>query len=250
MRGVKLEAKLKQIVLPEVTFDNLPLGEVLRVLSDESVKRDPDKAGVNFLINPNFRAVALTGEVDPATGLPLAAQTEQFDVAAVAVKFNLPLRNVTMKDLLDAIVTVADRPIEYVLEDYAVVFSAKPETVAGQAVMVARAGMQSRAGPASRSQAHSSPRWSRSRHLPAARRLQPADKFTRPRRFNWLMQSRRPSILTSAPARRRSKSGRLSGGRREAGDFWNACTIAFNDHHTVIGSQIRRAATQARSRWR
>lgn len=58
-RGARLEAKLKQIVLPEVTFDNLPLGEVLRVLSGESVKRDPDKAGVNFLINPNFRPVTL-----------------------------------------------------------------------------------------------------------------------------------------------------------------------------------------------
>src|ERR1039458_8466863 len=35
-RGTKLEAKLKQIVLPEVAFDGLPLSEVLRFLSDES----------------------------------------------------------------------------------------------------------------------------------------------------------------------------------------------------------------------
>src|ERR1035441_4389057 len=56
------------------------------------------------------------------------------------VKFNLPLRHVTMKDVLDAIVTVADHPIEYSLEDYAVVFSAKAETVGAQPVVVARPG--------------------------------------------------------------------------------------------------------------
>src|ERR1035438_2158415 len=102
-RGTKLEAKLKQIVLPEVASDGLPLSEVLRFLSDESIKRDPDETGVNFLINPNFHPVALTGRVDPVTGLPVAAVPEQFDLAAVIVKFNLPLRHVMMKDVLDAI---------------------------------------------------------------------------------------------------------------------------------------------------
>src|ERR1035441_9435135 len=117
-RSSKLEAKLKQIVLPEVAFDGLPLNEVLRFLSDESVKRDPDEIGVNFLINPNFRPVTLTGRVDPVTGRRVAAVPERFDMASVIVKFNLPLRHVTMKDVLDAIVTVADHPIEYSLEDY------------------------------------------------------------------------------------------------------------------------------------
>src|ERR1022692_1361180 len=74
-RSTKLEAKLKQIVLPEVAFDGLPLSEVLRFLNDESVKRDLEKTGVNFLINPNFRPVSLTGAVDPATGLPLAVRS-------------------------------------------------------------------------------------------------------------------------------------------------------------------------------
>src|ERR1039458_8019642 len=77
-RSSKLEAKLKQIVLPEVAFDGLPLNEVLRFLSDESVKRDPDEIGVNFLINPNFRPVTLTGRVDPVTGLPVAALPQSF----------------------------------------------------------------------------------------------------------------------------------------------------------------------------
>src|ERR1035437_7764854 len=139
-RGSKLEAKLKQIVLPEVAFDGLPLSEVLRFLSDESIKRDPDETGVNFLINPNSPPVTLTGKVDPITGLPVAAAAEQFDMATVIVKFNLPLRHVTMKDVLDAIVTVADHPLEYSLKDYAVVFSAKVVTVGDQPVVVAHPG--------------------------------------------------------------------------------------------------------------
>jgi len=140
-RGIKTEAKLKQIVLPEISFDGLPLGEVLKALRDESIKRDPDKAGVNFLINPNVPAVARAGVVNPATGLPLAAPAEQLDLASVSVKFNLPLRNVTMKDVLDAIVIVADHPLQYTLEDYAVVFSANPEAIANPSAMPAPLGV-------------------------------------------------------------------------------------------------------------
>src|SRR5262249_48985985 len=40
-----------------------------------------------------------------------------------SVKFSL--RNVSMREILDAIVTVADSPIGYSVEDYAVVFSPK-----------------------------------------------------------------------------------------------------------------------------
>jgi len=137
-RGSKTEVKLKKIVLPEITFDGLPLGEVLKILSEEAIKRDPDKTGVNFLINPNVPSVARAGAVDPASGLPPAALAEQLDLASVSVKFNLPLRNVTMKDVLDAIVIVADHPLEYTLEDYAVVFSAKPEAIAGGPAILGR----------------------------------------------------------------------------------------------------------------
>jgi len=55
----------------------------------------------------------------------------------VTIKLNMPLRDVTMKDALDAIVKVADRPIEYSLEDYAVVFSLRPDFVAQPTVSMA-----------------------------------------------------------------------------------------------------------------
>ncbi len=127
----KVEAKLNEIVLQEVAFDGLPLSEVLKMLSDESIKRDPEKKGINFLINNNA-PVAATTAIDPATGLPVTAPAEPFDVGAVLVKFSLPLRNVSLKDTLEAITKVAERPIEYSVEDYGVVISPKPEPMGGK----------------------------------------------------------------------------------------------------------------------
>jgi hypothetical protein len=122
--GAELEAKLKKILLPEVSFDGLPLGEVLKHLNQESMQRDPEKIGVNFLINPNPPPGAAAVAVDPATGLPTAAASaENVDVSSILIKFNLPLHHVTMKNVLDAVVEVADHPIEYSIKDYAVVFS-------------------------------------------------------------------------------------------------------------------------------
>jgi hypothetical protein len=123
-----LETKLKKIVLESVHYDGVPLGEVLRSLSEEALKRDPSKTGVNFLINPNSppsQNASVPGPIDPTTGLPVLAAVENVDMSSVSIRFNLPLRNVSLKDVLNAIVKVADRPIEYTVEDYAVVFSPK-----------------------------------------------------------------------------------------------------------------------------
>ena len=69
------------------------------------------------------------GVIDPMTGIPLAnPPSELVDISQVQVKFNLPLRRVTMKNLLAAIAKVADHPIDYSLEDYGVVFSLKPQS--------------------------------------------------------------------------------------------------------------------------
>jgi hypothetical protein len=42
-RSGVLDSKLREIVLEEASFDNLPLGEVLNFLRDESRKHDHDK---------------------------------------------------------------------------------------------------------------------------------------------------------------------------------------------------------------
>lgn len=147
--GKSLEGKLREIVLDEVKFDGFPLGDVLNFLSRESQKRDPEKKGINFLLNPNQPQgqPSLNMPVDPATGLPVAGPAESVDISTVSVKFNIPLRHVTMADVLDAIVRVADHPIQYALEDYAVIFSLRAdgnfipprtERTAGSAPLVVR----------------------------------------------------------------------------------------------------------------
>jgi len=70
-------SKLDRIRLDSVTYDGLPLGEVIKALGAEAQRRDPDKEGVNLMINPNIDpATAAPGAVDPATGLPAAAANQ------------------------------------------------------------------------------------------------------------------------------------------------------------------------------
>ena len=67
-------------------------------------------------------------QIDPTTGLPISttptAGGESVDVNSVIIRINPPLTDVRLADVLDAIVQVADHPIKYSIEDYAVVFSA------------------------------------------------------------------------------------------------------------------------------
>jgi beta-lactamase regulating signal transducer with metallopeptidase domain len=119
--------KLDRIRLDRVFFDSLPLREVVRSLADEARKRDPEKSGINFLLNQvvdsGFSARA---EVLGPDGNPLpAAPPEQVDMGAVTIKINPPLTDIRLADVLDAIVKAADRPIKYSIQDYAVVFSAR-----------------------------------------------------------------------------------------------------------------------------
>jgi Tfp pilus assembly protein PilF len=142
--------------------EGLPLSEVMRDLSEQAKLRDPDKKGINFLINPNVdnsdeyaasnnaanpqnpgnAGAPATGApgappINPETGLPLAvtpgagagAGEQPVDVGSIIIKINPGLTDVRLADVLDAIVQVAAQPIKYSIMDYAVVFSAKgPET--------------------------------------------------------------------------------------------------------------------------
>ena len=127
--GSVLDAKLDQIRFEEVVFEGLSLPTVLQYLNEQSRERDPEKKGLNFLINPNTVAAAPAPAVDPTTGQLVAVPAaEPLDMGSVMVRFSLPLRDVRLKDVLDAVVKVADRPIHYTVEDYAVVFSQNAET--------------------------------------------------------------------------------------------------------------------------
>jgi general secretion pathway protein D len=55
---------------------------------------------------------------------------EVAEVGGISIKINPPLTDVRLADVLDAIVKVADTPIKYSVEEYAVVFSLKGQDVA------------------------------------------------------------------------------------------------------------------------
>jgi len=120
--------KLDRIRLDSVMYDGLPLGEVIANLSDECKKRDPEKRGINFLLNQQIGAV----EAIPAQpvlgpdGQPLPTlPPEPVDLGAISVKINPPLTDVRLADVLDAVTKVAERPIKYSIEEYAIIFSLK-----------------------------------------------------------------------------------------------------------------------------
>jgi type II secretory pathway component GspD/PulD (secretin) len=132
-------SKLDNIMFNEVSYD-LPLKEVLNRLRIESQKRDPDGVGVNFMIVPNQDASGLgvmsvqttgtTGQlafprVEAAAPLP-GAPTQHDPGTEVTIHLSPPLTNLRLIDVLGAITKVADQPIRYSVEDYAVVFSLKP----------------------------------------------------------------------------------------------------------------------------
>ena len=50
----KIVHKLDIIMMDQVgPWQNLPLGEVVKILSEQALKRDPEGKGINFIINPN-----------------------------------------------------------------------------------------------------------------------------------------------------------------------------------------------------
>jgi beta-lactamase regulating signal transducer with metallopeptidase domain len=138
----KIETKLNEILLPEIQFGGVPLSEVIRMLSDQAVKLDPENKGINFLINCQTAPAAVPTPIDPTTGLLSATSpSETIDVNSIMVKFSLPLRNVSLKDTLEAVVRVAERPLEYSVEDYGVVVSAKVDPAIGQPLALRQASV-------------------------------------------------------------------------------------------------------------
>jgi Zn-dependent protease with chaperone function len=123
-----MRSKLENIVLDQVSYDGLPLGEVIKNLIEESARRDPEKRGVNFIFaQPRFELVPA---IDPATGLPgTGAAPEPVDLRSTTIRIEPPLRKIRLIDLLEIITRVADRPIEYTIHEYGVVFTAAPPAV-------------------------------------------------------------------------------------------------------------------------
>ncbi len=123
--------KINTIRLDTIGPWELPLSEVVRVLTDEARKRDPQGRGINFIVNPNPDTATAapptaTPTVNPNTGVteitPAPAPTP-VDVGGITVKLSTSINDVSLADLLEIIQKVAEQPIRFSVEDYAVVFS-------------------------------------------------------------------------------------------------------------------------------
>ena len=117
-----IKRKLVGIRVSEVHFDNVALKEVLKNLSEFAIKGDPDGMGINFMINSRV-------DLTPASTDPSVPPSAPLDLGAVLIKINPPLHDVSLGNVLDAVCQVADAPITYDIEDFAVVFVPKPQAV-------------------------------------------------------------------------------------------------------------------------
>ena len=100
---------------PEGSPDTLPLSEVVRILGMEAPKRDPEKEGVNILINPNAAAAARRGPlaIDPATGLRCRRRKPKPLMSLASMcEFSSPLRRVSLNNVLDAVTNDGGAPAE------------------------------------------------------------------------------------------------------------------------------------------
>ncbi len=105
--------KLKQIRLNQVLYDGLALVDVLNDLKAQCRRHDPSGPSINFLISPH-----------PLDGY---RQPNAITVASMPVHIVPALRDVRMIDVIDAITKATEVPLNYTIEDYAVVFSPRAE---------------------------------------------------------------------------------------------------------------------------
>jgi hypothetical protein len=99
-----------------------PLPQVLRDLQDQITGLVSHDSGIHFLFTdkPDNRLPM----INPNTGLPLdEARTNGVDMNSVLVSIDPPLKNVTLADILDAIITHVNKPMEYTVLDWGILFS-------------------------------------------------------------------------------------------------------------------------------
>ncbi|KAF0177216.1 MAG: Type II and III secretion system protein [Limisphaerales bacterium] len=152
-----INRKLEEIVFPEISYDALPLPEVVKMLDTDAKKNDPEpdpkKKGVNFLINnvvTDYISLNATGPGgaggaaaaapaqqlldpmgNPIAAAPVGAQKPDLDTALIKVAS--VLRNLTLRQVLDVICKTAEvklpdgrtSGLKYSIEEYAIVFSPK-----------------------------------------------------------------------------------------------------------------------------
>ena len=113
----RIKRKLSEIVLPTIHFDAVPLAEVVKRLSEDAKKFDPEKKGLNFLI------------YDPVEVSPLANTTTNTtpplrpaSLSEGLIHVRQPLTGLTLRHALEVICRSAEVPTHFYIEEYAVTF--------------------------------------------------------------------------------------------------------------------------------
>lgn len=113
----RINRKLEEIVLPEVHFDAVPLTEVLKRLDADAKQFDPEKKGLNFLINDVSPQLPLLDAV--GNPVPVARPVR---LSEGLVRVTQPLKNLTLRQALDVICKTAELPTQFSVEEYAIAF--------------------------------------------------------------------------------------------------------------------------------
>ncbi|HTI69304.1 MAG TPA: hypothetical protein VMF06_05035 [Candidatus Limnocylindria bacterium] len=129
-----IQRKLQSIVIDELKLPGIPLLEVVKLLNEESKKRDPDHIGVNIFISSQIDQAAPQAQqfaIDPNTGQPVPAQApEPVNLGEIQIRIDPPINHITLGEALDAVTKAADKPIKFSMEDYAILFTQRlPEAV-------------------------------------------------------------------------------------------------------------------------
>ncbi|MFA6542886.1 MAG: hypothetical protein WCS99_00570 [Limisphaerales bacterium] len=111
----RINRKLDEITLPEVHFDGVPLAEVVKRLSGDAKQFDPEKKGLNFLVNDVVRpAPPLDANGNPVPGAQPVLLSQGL------IRVGTPLKNLTLRQALDVICKTAELPTQFGVEEYAV----------------------------------------------------------------------------------------------------------------------------------
>ncbi len=99
-------------------FDSIPLSDAVKMLYEECQKLDPEHKGINFILNPYLNQPDRVQGGQP--------QQARVDMGNVLISM-AGLDDVTLAQALDATCKLADQPIQFIVEDYAIVFTVKPD---------------------------------------------------------------------------------------------------------------------------
>lgn len=118
MRQAEIMKKLNTIIIPEINFRDAVITDVIKFLSDESRRLDPDKVGVNIVLRLGGESAPAAAHAPAGAEAP-APETAPAPTEATGVRrISLALRNIPMIDALNYVTSAAG--LKYRVESSAV----------------------------------------------------------------------------------------------------------------------------------